>query len=46
MESKRKAMTERARKGLLSEKEKEIFAREEALLAQAQGQNSKDCVVM
>ncbi|KAF7365175.1 Chorismate mutase [Mycena venus] len=42
-ESRRKAMQERAKKGLLSEEEKLALAREEAELAQ---EDKKECVVM
>lgn len=47
MESKRRAMRERANKGLLSEKEKQILAQEDALLAQGKVTSvKKDCIIM
>jgi len=47
LESKRKAMKERARKGLLSEREKQILAEEDALLAEAMAKDrKKDCIIM
>ncbi|KAJ7784520.1 hypothetical protein B0H16DRAFT_1681904 [Mycena metata] len=45
-ESRRKAMQERARKGLLSEAEKLAFAAEEAERAQHGEDNKKECVIM
>lgn len=45
-ESRRKAMQERARKGLLSEAEKLAFAAEEAERAQHGEDDKKECVIM
>jgi len=45
-ESRRKAMAERAKRGLLTEEEKLIFAEEEAGRAQQEGKVDKECVVM
>jgi hypothetical protein len=45
-ESRRKAMTERAKRGLLTEDEKLILAQEEAVRAQQGRKKDKECVVM
>lgn len=45
-ESRRKAMMERAKKGLLTEQEKLILAAEEAERAQGVRSSDKECVVM
>ncbi|KAJ6559150.1 hypothetical protein DFH09DRAFT_1162054 [Mycena vulgaris] len=45
-ESRRKAMQERAKKGLLSEEEKLTLATEEAGRAQQGGDDKKECVIM
>jgi len=45
-ESRRKAMTERAKRGLLTEEEKLILAEEEAARAQRRIKGDKECVVM
>ncbi|KAJ7175898.1 hypothetical protein C8R46DRAFT_990091 [Mycena filopes] len=45
-DSRRKALQERARKGLLSEAEKLAFAAEEAERAQHEGEDKKECVIM
>jgi len=45
-ESRRKAMTERAKRGLLTEEEKLILAEEEAARAQGIKKADKECVVM
>lgn len=45
-ESRRKAMMERAKKGLLTEQEKLILAAEEAERARGVHSSDKECVVM
>ncbi|KAG2126064.1 hypothetical protein DEU56DRAFT_823305 [Suillus clintonianus] len=45
-ESRRKAMTDRAKRGLLTEEEKLLFAQEEAGRAQERTTGDKECLVM
>jgi hypothetical protein len=44
--SRHKAMAERAKRGLLTEEEKLIFAEEQAVRAQQSVKGDKECVVM